>query len=68
MNLTLENVSSKVFRPFSKGDWMSYSGCESKMPLICSDDTGEYIIDGEWVSWWGEDGDYEEMVKINDLV
>jgi len=67
MRLTLENVSSKTFRPFDKNDWMGYAGCESKMPLICSEDDGDYIIDGDWVSWYGVDGDYEEMMKINDL-
>lgn len=67
--LTLANISTKTFRPFNRNDWMSYAGCESKLPLICSEDDGDYIIDGEYVSWYGcEFREYEEMVKINDLV
>jgi len=68
MKLTLENVSSKIFVPFSKYDWEAYSGCESKMPLICQEDTGVYVIDGEWITWNPYDTDSYESCEINDLV
>lgn len=68
MKLTLENVSSKVFVPFSKYDWEAYPGCGSKMPLICHEDTGVYVIDGKWITWNPYDNDSYEAREINDLV
>lgn len=65
--LTIANLSTKTFRPFAREDWMSYAGCESSMPLICSEEDGEYIIDGEYVSWYGFDESYEPIVKINEI-
>ena len=68
--LTIDNLSTKTFAPFTREDWMSYAGCESSMPLICSEEDGDYIIDGEYVSWYGfRDGneEYEPIVKINEI-
>ena len=37
-------VATTEMKPFTKADWMSYSGCETENPLI--GETDEVIVDG----------------------
>ena len=68
--LTIANLSTKTFRPFTSEDWQTYAGCESAMPLICSEEEGDFVIDGEYIAWYGfdeSDESYEPIVKINEI-
>lgn len=39
-------VATLQFRPFSKADWMSFSGCNTDNPLIAETDELLVILDG----------------------
>jgi hypothetical protein len=49
-NEIISLIARLEFRKFSEGDWYSWSGCESKEPLIAEyDDHYTVIIDGVYV-------------------
>ena len=39
-------VATTEMKPFTKYDWMSFSGCESENPLIGETDEWVIIVDG----------------------
>ena len=42
-------IATAKFAPFTKADWMSYSGCETENPLIAETDEWVIIVDGNFV-------------------
>ena len=39
-------VATTQMKPFTKADWMCYSGCETENPLIGETDEWVVIVDG----------------------
>lgn len=39
-------VATTEMKPFTKADWMAYSGCETENPLIGETDEWVVIVDG----------------------
>lgn len=54
----LKAIAKSEFRPFSKNDWDSYSGCKSAEPLISEFEEFVIVIDNDEVYFEDEAGDY----------
>lgn len=54
-------VATTEMKPFTKADWMGFSGCESENPLI--GENGDYliIVDGNIIEIFGIDTDQESF-------
>jgi len=58
MNTLITRVADRLcshskapaLRPFTKGDWCGYAGCESDSPEIGSTDDVEVVLDGDSVT------------------
>lgn len=48
-------VARLQFRPFSKADWMSFSGCNTDNPLIAETDELLVIVDGNEIEIFPHD-------------
>lgn len=56
----LKILAECEFRPFTKGDWQCFAGCESNYPLICEDYKGFLIIiDGGSFTFYPHEALYE---------
>lgn len=42
-------VATTQMRPFTKADWMGFSGCETENPLIGETDEWVVIVDGNFI-------------------
>lgn len=42
-------VATTQMRPFTKTDWMGFSGCETENPLIGETDEWVVIVDGNYI-------------------
>ncbi len=43
--VSLRDIALATFRPFDKGDWECYAGCESETPLMANINDADVILD-----------------------
>jgi hypothetical protein len=68
--LTRDFLSTFQFRSFTKGDWMSFQGCESPVPMIADRDSYTIIIDGDYCELYLDgygDGAFETCESIREM-
>lgn len=54
-------IARATFRPFTKLDWYSFSGCESANPLIFESDEYTIVIDGNNINMVYHEDEYGGM-------
>lgn len=61
-------IAKSTFRPFTKGDWYAFAGCESANPVICESEEYVIVIDGDSVNMvYHEDGYGGRLYSLSDL-
>lgn len=54
----LKIIANTTFSPFTKGDWYSFAGCETKDPMIGYYDEFTIVLDGNLVNIVHNDDSY----------
>jgi hypothetical protein len=62
--ISLYAKAERNFRPFTKYDWMAFSGCESDTPAIAEVEGYTLVLDGNTLEYISDDADVHGVLDL----